>query len=111
MRCPGPAFPSNLLDRIATVEHHARAPAQYVGGIIMTDIACPPSPFYRPRSVFDRLRRRRRARQTRAYRNIAGGVCRYTVPNLNICAYIDHTHYYLPYIRIHRQLQIILIIV
>jgi len=33
--------------------------AQYVGGIIMTDIACPPSPFYRPRSVFDR-----RARQT-----------------------------------------------
>lgn len=30
--------------------------AQYVGGIIMTDIACPPSPFffYRPRLVLDR---------------------------------------------------------
>lgn len=32
-------------------ETHALA--QYVGGIIMTDIACPPSPlfFYRPRLV------------------------------------------------------------
>lgn len=34
--------------------------AQYVGGIIMTDIACPPSPFYRPRFSF-----RSRATNTR----------------------------------------------
>jgi len=43
--------------------------SQYVGGIIMTDIACPPSPFYRARvSVSDLLGSSSPRHRQRAYR-------------------------------------------